>query len=164
MEAAKDLEWSQSAISHYLSNITDLGPAAIVKFANFLDVDPTEIDPDIEDSLPHVHRINIAHHSSDVTKRLNTHIYSRKNSVSTYIQIADDAQLENTDLVNSELPLSENHFTGVAQICAVNKYPSAKIHAVRLKGEKKMRFYLKNDVPPTSEVHTVWAVIAFLYM
>jgi transcriptional regulator with XRE-family HTH domain len=50
--AAKELGWSQGAISHYLNNITELGPTAIVKFANFLDVDPTEIDPTIVSSCP----------------------------------------------------------------------------------------------------------------
>lgn len=50
-DASKKLNWSQGAISHYLNNITDLGPAAVIKFANFLHVDPTEIDPNIEEHL-----------------------------------------------------------------------------------------------------------------
>ena len=48
VEAAKELGWSQGAISHYLNNITELRAPAIVKLANFLDVDPRDIDPDIE--------------------------------------------------------------------------------------------------------------------
>jgi len=47
VEAAKELGWSQGAISHYLNNITDLGPAAVIKFANFLEVDPRDIDPTV---------------------------------------------------------------------------------------------------------------------
>lgn len=50
-DASKKLNWSQGAISHYLNNITELGPAAVIKFANFLHVDPTEIDPNIGEHL-----------------------------------------------------------------------------------------------------------------
>ena len=53
VEASKQLAWSQGAISHYLNNITELGPAAVIKFANFLNVDPTDIDPDVSDNLSH---------------------------------------------------------------------------------------------------------------
>lgn len=44
-DAAKKLGWSQGAFSQYLNNITELHVDAIIKFANFLEVDPYEIDP-----------------------------------------------------------------------------------------------------------------------
>jgi len=44
-EAAKKLGWTQGAFSQYLNNITDLNHDAIAKLANFLEVDPFEIDP-----------------------------------------------------------------------------------------------------------------------
>ena len=50
VEAAKELGWSQGAISHYLNNITALGPSAVIKFANFLGVDPLDIDPEVKGS------------------------------------------------------------------------------------------------------------------
>ena len=53
VEASKQLAWSQGAISHYLNNITELGPAAVIKFANFLNVDPTDIDPKVSENLSH---------------------------------------------------------------------------------------------------------------
>lgn len=43
--AAKKLGWTQGAFSQYLNNITELNDDAIVKLANFLEVDPNEIDP-----------------------------------------------------------------------------------------------------------------------
>lgn len=55
-QAAESLGWTQGAFSQYLNAITELNPSAVIKLANFLGVDPTEIDPNIDESLPHVHR------------------------------------------------------------------------------------------------------------
>lgn len=44
-EAAKKLGWTQGAFAQYLNNITELNAPAVVKLANFLGVDPREIDP-----------------------------------------------------------------------------------------------------------------------
>ena len=71
IEAAKKLGWSQGAISHYLNNITVLGPAAVVKFANFLGVDPLEIDPDIAEFLPNTQTVIATVSSSNVNKKIN---------------------------------------------------------------------------------------------
>lgn len=48
-QAAKELGWTQGAFSQYLNALTDLNDSAIIKLANFLDVDPQEIDPQFED-------------------------------------------------------------------------------------------------------------------
>ena len=45
-QAAKKLGWTQGAFSQYLNNITDLHSDAVAKLANFLEVDPHEIDPE----------------------------------------------------------------------------------------------------------------------
>lgn len=44
-DAAAKLGWTQGAFSQYLNNITELNTDAIAKLANFLEVDPLEIDP-----------------------------------------------------------------------------------------------------------------------
>jgi transcriptional regulator with XRE-family HTH domain len=163
VEAAKDMDWTQSAISHYLNHITELNPAAIVKFANFLDVDPLEIDPEVEHNLPFVSRLPLAYNSDDMTRPINDHVYSRKTDVTIYVKLSNTAQVEGCKEINRE-PVTTAGLTGVAQICAVDKYPSAKILAVRLKEEKKLRFYLKDDVPPTSDIQKLWAVVAFIYI
>lgn len=160
VQAAKDLDWSQSAISHYLSNITDLGPSAIIKFANFLDVDPTEIDPDIEHKLPYVQRINITHKSSDMTRSVSEDLYTRKTDVSSYVRLSEDARIENSGALTLGTPAMNN----IAQICAVSKYPTAKVFAVRLKKEKHLRFYFRNDLPPKNQIHKTWAVVSFFYI
>lgn len=163
VEAAKNLDWSQSAISHYLSNITDLGPAAVVKFANFLDVDPTEIDPDIEHKLPHVRKINIEYSSDDLTRRLNDNIYTRKHTVSSYIKLAENACIEDAN-GNCIETVSSPNLLGFVQICAMSKYPSANIVAVRLKNQKKLRFYRKTDMPDQNIISKLWAVVSFGYI
>lgn len=44
-EAAKKLGWTQGALAQYLNNITELNAPAVIKLANFLGVDPQQIDP-----------------------------------------------------------------------------------------------------------------------
>lgn len=44
-DAAAKLGWTQGAFSQYLNNITELHDGAVAKLANFLEVDPLEIDP-----------------------------------------------------------------------------------------------------------------------
>lgn len=44
-QAAETLGWTQGAFSQYLNNITELHDEAVAKLANFLEVDPHEIDP-----------------------------------------------------------------------------------------------------------------------
>jgi len=160
IEAAKNLDWSQGAISQYLSNITELGPGAVVKFANFLDVDPTEIDPEVEHKLPHIHRINLAYSSDDMTRSVDEHLYSRKTDVTEYIKVSPSSKIEGS----GSSVFWDVGLTGVAQICALNKYPSAKIIAVRLKNEKRLRFYHKTDAPSSDKAHKMWAVVAFTYL
>lgn len=53
-EAGKKLGWSQGAISQYLNNITELNPQAVIKLANFLEVDPERIDPSITEYTPQI--------------------------------------------------------------------------------------------------------------
>lgn len=59
IEAADKLGWTQGAFSQYLNGITELGPSAVIKLANFLGVDPEEINPAIGNNLPGVRRVPI---------------------------------------------------------------------------------------------------------
>ena len=47
-QAAETLGWTQGAFSQYLNNITELHDEAVAKLANFLEVDPHEIDPEYQ--------------------------------------------------------------------------------------------------------------------
>lgn len=71
VEAAEKLNWTQGAFSQYLNAITEMSPQTIIKLANFLDVDPIEIDPDIDKSLPDITRYPITHTLSDPNIKVN---------------------------------------------------------------------------------------------
>lgn len=62
VEAAKELGWTQGALSQYLNNITELNDAAIIKLASYLDVTATDIDPTITNRLPGTSKVAIRHH------------------------------------------------------------------------------------------------------
>ena len=86
-EAAKKLGWSQGAISHYLNNLTELGSGAVVKLANFLGVDPLEIDPTLTSKLPNVSAINVVAKSSDMSKKIKETVYMRDDIESFYVLV-----------------------------------------------------------------------------
>jgi len=69
-EAARTIGWTQGALSQYLNEITELNPAAVIKFANFLGVDPREIDPHIIDHMPNVESVPVIYKWSDAKHRL----------------------------------------------------------------------------------------------
>lgn len=61
VDAAKKLGWTQGAFSQYLNNITELNTDAVVKLANFLEVDPHEIDPDFSPLEPNRIRVPVVY-------------------------------------------------------------------------------------------------------
>ena len=75
VEAAKKLNWTQGAFSQYLNAITEMSPQTVIKIANFLDVTPQEIDPNIDSALPNVEskevRFNIDGPNLEFCKTVN---------------------------------------------------------------------------------------------
>lgn len=51
-EAARKLGWTQGAVAQYLNNITELNASATIKLANFLGVDPRDINPYATNEFP----------------------------------------------------------------------------------------------------------------
>jgi transcriptional regulator with XRE-family HTH domain len=157
VEAAKELGWSQGAISHYLNNITELRAPAIVKLANFLEVDPRDIDPDIERDLPSVQKKIIAFSALDMTKRINETLLSRRVDSSILVKIPNQKPYQ-------------NHFTPEAiysdcyvRLVSPSELKNPKIFAARLKSQKKLSFYLPEELPPASQIHTLWSVVNYSY-
>ena len=157
VEAAKELGWSQGAISHYLNNITELRAPAIVKLANFLEVDPRDIDPDIEDSLPSIEKKIITFNALDMTKRINETLLSRRADSSILVKIPKQKPFE-------------KHFTRraiysdcYARLVPPSELKNPKIFAARLKGKKSLSFFLPEDLPPSSQIHTLWSVVSYSY-
>ena len=163
VQAAKDLNWTQGAISHYLNAQTELNPAAIIKLANFLDVDPIDIDPSIEKDLPNVQSYKVAFDASDVTKRVRKTHYSKFDPDSEWVSIKKDfsASIENTDIY---LTTPAEPYECLLQLCKPIALKNPKMWAVRLKQEKHLRFYYLQDLPPVENIQTKWAVVNILYL
>ena len=159
VEAAKQLGWSQGAISHYLNNITELRAQATIKLANFLDVDPREIDPDIEPHLPSIIRHPVAYDASDMSKRLNEKFFTRSDEASIIVRLSVDKYPFMYQAASGMMGKWDCH----ARLVSVSQMKQPRAFAVRLKGEKSLRFYPPNKVPASSKIHTIWSVVAFYY-
>lgn len=161
-EAALDLGWSQGAVSHYLTNITDLGPLAVIKFANFLNVDPLEIDPSIQEYLPTFDRYDITMRSSDATniKTLIKTNYITVREKSIYCLLEQGACIEHSTV--NLMPYK--NMQGYAQLVNPKVFREARVLAVRLKTKKQLRFYRAAQLPDAKDIHTMWAVIQFCYL
>ena len=165
-EAATELGWSQGAISHYLNNVTPLGALAVVKLANFLDVDPADIDPAIVSKLPNVRKLHIDIRSDNMSKSSPAIVYSRDDIKSFYVELIGATAIENYPDIIINGPLTTQTTTqmrGYARLCVPEVYTGNSIVAVRLKKEKALRWYLKDDIPAPSRIHTMWAVISMHY-
>lgn len=165
-EAATELGWSQGAISHYLNNQTPLGALAVVKLANFLDVDPVEIDPEIVSKLPNVRKLQIANKSDDMSKSSPAIVYSRDDIKSFYVELIGATAIENYPdiIINGSLTTqTTTQMRGYARLCVPEAYTGNSLCAVRLKKEKALRWYTKDDIPEPSLIHTMWAVISMHY-
>ena len=162
VDAAAELGWTQSGLSHYLNGITEINAPAVIKLANFLNVDPVEIDPNIEDSLRNVKKVAISYTSDDASNKQYKTMYIRDDIDSFYVQIVGDRHLENHPdvvLINS----LEKSITGFAVCCLPELYKENSLVAVRLKKEKILRFYLKSETPPADSIATIWSVISMNY-
>ena len=164
VEAAKELGWSQGAISHYLNDITEMGPAAVVKLANFLNVDPTEIDPAVIAKLPSVRRIDITRNSHDMTHAVQDTQYLRTDIPSIWVSLTADSVIENVPYVDTVYEHVMGTGSCLVNLCKPNLFPQNNYVAIRLKKEKRLRFYHKKyPLPPIEQVHTMWAVISWTY-
>ena len=165
--AAKELGWSQGAVSHYLNDITEMGPAAIVKFANFLNVDPTEIDPTVVAKLPKVRKVLLTKSAADMALNITQAVYDRDDIPHICVKIDTRLPVEGGepgDFHYGYIIEPGKMMAGFLKLCQVAKYPNSWMVAVRLKGEKKLRVYLKNYVPEASKIHTAWAIMSVSYL
>jgi transcriptional regulator with XRE-family HTH domain len=166
VEAAKELGWSQGAISHYLNNITDLGTTATIKFANFLEVDPRDIDPTIVEHLPNVTTQIVRFNSNNATKRIDKPHYVREPECAFWIEINPDKTKMYTGssseaLIRHLTPFDIMDGTSriLARVCPAKERPNAVTYLVSLKGEKQFHFYREQQLPPASKISKKLSVI-----
>ncbi len=151
VQAAEKLGWSQGAISHYLNNITELGPAATIKLANFLSVDPLEIDPNIKEFLPNTYTRVIKYDISNIKKPINTKFHERKVASSFWVSAAP----KDYDRVGAGLHSGQAH----TLVCPIEDFPTATKFLVKLKGQNRAVFLMKDDLPDNKNIEIAYAVL-----
>lgn len=166
VQAAEQLGWTQGAISHYLNNITELGPAATIKFANFLGVDPRDIDPNVVEHLPNVTKLVARYNSSNANKVIDKPYYVRTPSNAFWIdldvenmlfhRVDEDPVLLKTLYLQDATKLKP---TIMAQVCPVKDLPNVEAYIATLKGEKEFHYYRADALPPASKISKKFAVI-----
>ena len=152
-DAAKKLGWTQSIISQYLNNIKDLSPQAIIKLANFLDVDPRDIDPSVVEYLPNVQKRAFTYKSSDLSKKVRSFSYFHQPKTAFWVKVAKNTYLHKKN--NKVLMDDTCHIL----VCATKEHPQATQFLVTLKGEKKAHLYGKEALPHKEDIDKKFAII-----
>lgn len=143
--AAKELGWTQSAISHYLNNHTEIGTQAIVKLANFLGVSATDIDPDILTNLPDVKTLELRYHLTDASKRLKNKQLHFKVSKQSFVIYCDKEQ-EIYQMHGATI--AAGSYCEVEEISASAMVGAVDCVVVRIKGKKGFQFCMSDNFPP----------------
>ena len=95
--AATQLNWTQGALSQYLNGITPMSVQTIIKLANYLDVHATEIDPNIEKSLPCVATKEVRYVTNDPNVMLNESIVWPEESCKFFVRVDKEYLIEVDD-------------------------------------------------------------------
>ena len=155
VEAAQILGWSQGAISHYLNNITELGPAAVVKFANFLSVDPLDIDPSVEGFLPNIRTRIIKYDASNLSTAMNEKFYDKNPESAFWVRIEGETW---TDLTGDQ----EKSIGGAPwhiRVCPVKDFPNARLFLVQLKGKKEAKLFRMQALPEAESIRKKYSIL-----
>lgn len=158
VEAAKDLDWTQGAISHYLNGITQLNPAAVIKFANFLGVPAVEIDPNIVEHLPNTQKIPIYGTTSNVSKRVTKNIYIKQNANTRWLEVDPK-----TPLFDEDGQQGEWNMGGVVKVSPIKESPNTPYLLVEFKTSKPTGIYHRNVLPAEKNVKKMWGIDAFAF-
>jgi transcriptional regulator with XRE-family HTH domain len=165
VEAADKLGWTQGAFSQYLNGITELGPAATIKLANFLGVDPEEIDPAIHDDLPGIHRVPVRYDMNS-TKAVNNRY--------THVSFTDDlfrVQIKPefcTDSIRKRFPYLAK--AGCQLVCAdPNKTyrprstENEPLYLICRKGESSFDIAEESQLPPAKKLAKKFTIVGLAY-
>ena len=157
VKAAKTLGWTQGAISQYLNNITEMGPQAVIKMANFLDVSPVEIDPTIISQLPNIRRLETYYKWSDATrKKIATSQYTAYSEHSFLIEI-DGTTFTALGQDWSTVPGS---YLEVVEMKHLDRIIKPKVIVVKERGSKGFTIYPFDQLPPSGQVLKKFALLA----
>jgi len=157
VEAAAELGWSQGAISHYLNNITDLGPAAVIKFANFLGVDPLDIDPSVISHLPNTRALKVKRNSSNFNKVIDETYYHARTNSGMNVVIGPDTLLFEPG-AEQGTDFSRSGETTIIKVCDPEEAPGSSYYLIQLKNERQANFYHHACVPKENKIKRIYAV------
>ena len=158
VEAAKTLDWTQGAFSQYLNAITEMSPQTVIKIANFLDVNPQEIDPNIDSALPNVEsktvRFSLGNPNLELTGKVNW-----DTKVNDFcVKITEDC----TITVDNGLRREWQMFQGMLLVCVdmlngkkeyVPRMSSnAVFYLVQEKGSSEFVLFTEQRVPANSKL------------
>jgi len=155
VEAAKTLGWSQGAISHYLNALTELGPAAVIKFANFLNVDPLDIDPSVIEFLPNIRTRIIKYDAKNLTTPVKQKFYDKNPASAFWVRIEGETW---TDLTGDQ----ERSIGGAPwhiRVCPVKDFPDARLFLVQLKTKKEAKLYRAEALPTKSSINKQYSIL-----
>jgi transcriptional regulator with XRE-family HTH domain len=153
-QAAKELGWTQGAFSQYLNNLTNLNSTAVIKLANFLGVDPVEIDPDIEEYLPAMRRINVKCKAS--APNISTQVPTYSDRSLSYFAVEMDTPIKGAPelpigtLVVCTLPVKKPKLTSI-----VNHY------LIQSKDVSALEYVSERNCPPKAKLTSKWLVHYF---
>lgn len=169
-EAAAELGWSQGAISHYLNDITTLGPSAIIKFANFLEVDPRDIDPSVAEHLPNTRKLVVVYDSGNANKRIDEAFYVHQPEDAFYVRVQPGMLQYRAGLDPRPYgPKGLKWFEGLGVpdmyllVCPLKSQPQPTQFLIQLKNKKHFDLYFSNAVPPKSKIKKQLAILAHLH-
>ena len=155
MEAAQTLGWSQGAISHYLNNITELGPAAVIKFANFLSVDPLDIDPSVAGFLPSIRTRVIKYDASNLSTPMNEKFYDSNPESAFWVRIEGETLAGLTGDQEKSIGGAPWHI----RVCPVKDFPNARLFLVQLKGQKGAKLFRMGVLPKAESIRKKYSIL-----
>ena len=155
VDAAKKLGWSQGAISHYLNNLTELGPAAVIKFANFLGVDPVEIDPSITRFLPNIRTRVIKYDWSNLTSPMNEKFYDKNPESAFWVRVDGEIWTDLTEDQKRAIGGAPWHI----RVCPVKDFPNARLFLVQLKSLNQAKLYRAEALPEVSRINAKYSIL-----
>lgn len=165
IEAADKLGWTQGAFSQYLNGITELGPTATIKLANFLGVDPEEIDPAIHDNLPGVHRVPVRYdlNSTKVVKDRYTHV-----STTDYLFRVQIKPEFCTDNIRKRFPYLSKAACQLICMDTNKEYrprstDNEPLYLICRKGETEFDIAEESELPPDNKLSKKFTVLGLAY-
>ncbi|WP_291812750.1 helix-turn-helix transcriptional regulator [Limnobacter sp.] len=165
VEAADKLGWTQGALSQYLNGITELGPSAVIKLANFLGVDPEEIDPAIGNNLPGVRRVPIRFNFNS-TKPLKDQ-YALMSTADSIFRVQIKPEFVNEKL-RKRFPYAAKVPYHLVCIDANKEYrprstDNEPLYLICRKGETEFDIAVESQLPPASSLSKKFAILGLAF-